>query len=222
MNPVINRTTLLNSYLLERKESSYLEIGVRNGENYFAIDAHRKFGVDPNYFFAKRALMRSWLRRNNWTQKMFRCTSDYFFLKQANRICSKQKFDLIFVDGMHTYEQSLMDAINGLRFLKPDGIIVFHDCNPWSKESAEPTIPLGKVSWNGDVWKTICHFRRHSDFFECFTYEADEGLGVLKIREGVSDLTAPKIAPLSTIKNLSFDDLQKNRDEYLGLRKLEL
>ena len=123
---------------------------------------------------------------------------------------------------MHTYEQSLMDAINGLRFLKPDGIIVFHDCNPWSKESAEPTIPLGKVSWNGDVWKTICHFRRHSDFFECFTYEADEGLGVLKLREGVSDLTAPEIAPLSTIKNMSFDDLQKNRDEYLGLRKLEL
>ncbi len=54
------------------------------------------------------------------------------------------------------------------------------------------------------------------------TYDADEGLGVLKMREGVSAQTAPELAPLSSIKNLSFDDLQKNRDEYLGLRKLEL
>jgi SAM-dependent methyltransferase len=199
-----------------------LEIGVRNGENYFAIDAHRKFGVDPNYFFAKRALMKSWLRRNNWTQKMFRCTSDYFFLKYASRICLKQKFDLIFVDGMHTYEQSLMDAINGLRFLKPDGWLVFHDCNPWCEESAQPNIPSGKVSWNGDVWKTIYHLRQYQEIFECFTYDADEGLGVLKLKSNAVDLNLLDISTQLSIKNMIYDDLQKNRDEYLGLRKLEL
>ena len=222
MNPIVNRTTLLNYYLSRRNSSIYLEIGVRNGENYFAIDTYRKFGVDPSYFFAKRAIIRSWLKRCNWTQRMFRCTSDFFFQQYAPRFFDIRKFDLVFIDGMHTYEQSLLDGINSLQYLKPNGIIVFHDCNPWSKESADPTIPSGKVSWNGDVWKTICHFRRYSEFFECFTYDADEGLGVLKMREGVSAHTAPELAPLSSIKNLSFDDLQKNRDEYLGLRKLEL
>ena len=151
MTPIVNRTTLLNSYLSERKNSSYLEIGVRNGENYFAINAKRKFGVDPNYFFAKRALLKSWLKKSNRTQRMFRCTSDHFFLHHAAQVCEEGEFDLIFIDGMHTYEQSLQDAVNSLNFLKRDGRIVFHDCNPWSEESARPHIPSGKVSWNGDV-----------------------------------------------------------------------
>lgn len=217
-----NRTALINSLLFSRSKPKYLEIGVRNGENYFAVDAKIKFGVDPNYFFAKRAILKSWLKRSNRTQRMFRCTSDHFFLYHAAQVCEKGKFDLVFIDGMHTYEQSLQDGMNSLKYLKTNGVIVFHDCNPWSKESAQPTIPHGKVSWNGDVWKTICHFRRHSEFFECFTYDADEGLGVLKMREGVSARTAPELAPLSSLKKLSFEDLQKNRDEYLGLRKMEL
>ncbi len=153
---------------------------------------------------------------------MFKCTSDQFFQNHATQVCLTGKLDLVFIDGMHTYEQSLQDALNSLRFLKPDGIIIFHDCNPWSEESAEPIIPSGKVSWNGDVWKTICHFRQHRDFFECFTYDADEGLGVLKMKEGLSAQKVPKLAPLASIKNLSFDDLRKKRDEYLGLRNMEL
>lgn len=222
MNPIVNRTTLLNYYLSERKNSSYLEIGVRNGENYFAINAKRKFGVDPNYFFAKRALLKSWLKKSNRTQRMFRCTSDHFFLHHAAQVCEKGEFDLIFIDGMHTYEQSLQDAVNSLNFLKRDGRIVFHDCNPWSEESAQPHIPSGKVSWNGDVWKTIFHLRQHQEIFECFTYEADEGLGILKWRNNASDLIPPELSPQPSIKNLTYADLQKKRNEYLGLRVLEM
>ena len=220
--PTTNRTTLLNSYLYKTKHPNYLEIGVRNGENYFAMDAHRKFGVDPEYFFAKRAIIRSLFKKSNWTQRMFRCTSDEFFKFHARRIFKKRKLDLVFIDGMHTYEQSLQDGINSLKFLNPEGIIVFHDCNPWSKESARPLVPFGKVSWNGDVWKTIYHYRQYPEHFECFTYDADEGLGILKRKKGGPNRKIPKIVPLSSYKDMTFDDLDSHREEYLGLRELNL
>ena len=222
MTPAINRTTLLNSYLYRTKGSNYLEIGVRNGENYFAIDAHRKFGVDPNYFFSKRAILKSLLKKSNWTRRMFRCTSDDFFKFHAPGLLKNRKLDLVFVDGMHTYEQSLKDGLNSLRFLEPDGIVVFHDCNPWSKESAQPIIPTGKVNWNGDVWKTIYHLRQYPEYFECFTYDTDEGLGILKRTKEGLDRAIPTISHLSSTKDMTFEELDKHREEYLGLREVQL
>lgn len=47
----ITKIDFINS--LVKLSSNYLEIGVRNGENFFAIRSHNKVGVDPNYFFPK-------------------------------------------------------------------------------------------------------------------------------------------------------------------------
>ena len=52
---------------------------------------------------------------------------------------------------MHTYEQSLHDTINCLKYLKNDGYIILHDCNPKSAESGSPEIPKEAINCNGDV-----------------------------------------------------------------------
>ena len=49
----MNRTELINTILAKKHNPQYLEIGVRNGENFFNIRTNRKLGVDPEFFFPK-------------------------------------------------------------------------------------------------------------------------------------------------------------------------
>ena len=51
-------------------------------------------------------------------------TSDEFF-NQNN-----EKFDVIFIDGLHHYDQCQADAINSLKCLNKNGFIFFHDFIP--------------------------------------------------------------------------------------------
>jgi hypothetical protein len=214
----MNRTDLINQNLQSFTNPRYVEIGVRNGENFFSIKSKNKVGVDPEYFFSKRFFLKSLMKYYNWRFTMFRKTSDSFFEHDAPYIYKSKKIDVVFIDGMHTYTQSLKDAKNSLRFLNDNGVIIFHDCNPQTPEAATHHLPSKKINWNGDVWKTIHHFRQLDEFFDCFTMDADEGLGVLKMRKGTSPQLVPKLVPLPSLEKLSFDDLKKNRDEFLGLR----
>ena len=44
----MTRTDFINSIV--KRNSNYLEIGIRNGENFFNIKSKNKIGVDPNFF----------------------------------------------------------------------------------------------------------------------------------------------------------------------------
>ena len=76
-----------------------------------------------------------------------RMTSDEYFKK------SKDKFDLIFLDGLHTYEQTIKDINNSLNFINDNGLIIIHDCLP--KKIWNQIVPRMYGHWNGDVWKAI-------------------------------------------------------------------
>ena len=57
---------------------------------------------------------------------------------------SKDKFDVIFIDGLHTYDQVRRDVINSIKHLKEGGYIALHDMLPrnW-KEQHIPIITGG-------------------------------------------------------------------------------
>lgn len=213
----MNRTDLINFHLNSINNSRYLEIGVRNGENFFSVNAGKKWGVDPSYFFAKRALLKALIFKRNWHFKMLKMTSDEFFLNEVNKVTSKHFFDVVFIDGLHTYEQSLKDAINSLDNLNKNGVIILHDCNPKSEKAAQSSLPIENINWNGDVWKTVYHFRKYPDFFDCFTIDNDEGLGVLKWRK-FDKAILRKIVLDKEIFDLEYDYLKNNRVEVLGLK----
>lgn len=49
---------------------------------------------------------------------------------------TKQKFDLVFIDGLHHSDQVLKDINNSLSFLEPNGVIMCHDILPSSEQYA--------------------------------------------------------------------------------------
>ena len=94
-------------------------------------------------------------------------TSDNFF-------CTNQKkFDCIFIDGLHTYEQAKKDVINSINVLNENGMIFLHDCLP--KSYFHQATPRSRNTWNGDVWKVIVEYRVKEDF-DTFTCIIDEGV----------------------------------------------
>jgi hypothetical protein len=217
----MNRTKFINSLLSKQDTKNYLEIGVRNGENFFSIESNNKVGVDPSYFFSKRFHLKSLLKSYNWNYKMYQKTSDSFFQTEADIIYNRDKIDVAFIDGLHTYEQSLSDARNCLRYLNNDGYIIFHDCNPLTAEAANPQIPQRAINWNGDVWKAIHHLRKYENHFHCFTLDFDEGIGILKVKDTNYFELLDKLVSDPQIQNLTFNDLESNRQFLIGLQNFE-
>ena len=103
-----NRISLVN-YLISKSQginSRYLEIGCDTNSLFNSVACLNKIGVDPV---------------KGGTHRM---TSDLFFKKNL------EKFDVIFIDGLHEYKQVRKDCINALKFLKINGWIAFHDFLP--------------------------------------------------------------------------------------------
>ena len=120
------------------KYESYLEIGINLPQECFdLIPCDYKISVDPN------------------SKADYKMTSDVFWKgieKEIEIEKCPEKFDLIFIDGKHTYKESKNDLIQSLKNLSPKGTIVLHDVKPWNEDSQK--IPRISQQWNGDVWKT--------------------------------------------------------------------
>jgi hypothetical protein len=152
-----NRVSLINAALSMRggAAADYLEIGCASNVCFKAVPALKKIGVDPV---------------EGGTHRM---TSDDFF-KTNDKL-----FDVIFVDGLHCFEQSRRDAQNSLRFCKSGGFVLFHDFMPlrWEEEH----VPRLQGRWNGDVWKTAFELSESSGIdFRLVT--VDNGVGIVKKR----------------------------------------
>ena len=157
-NDEFTRFDLINHLIEKNSYSSYLEIGVSIADKCFnKIDIETKVGVDPDPT-AKATYVK---------------TSDDFFSD------NDEKFDLIFIDGLHHYEQVEKDIINSLDALNPKGYIICHDMNP-AKDSHQVVPRLnGQSIWNGDCWKAWIALRRKRSDINMCVINADHGLGVI-------------------------------------------
>ena len=185
---------------------SYLEIGIADGLFFRSIQAEHKFGVDP---IAPHEKTKALHLKNELMY--FEMTSDDFF-KNHDQHLKDHPPDVIFVDGLHVYEQALRDIENSLIYLNEGGIITIDDCNPLSAEMGDPirTVP----TWTGDVWKAILHLRSTRSDIEVFVLNFGTGLGVLRKKE-----TKPAFSfTPEEIKKMTYEDLDKNRDAYLNLK----
>lgn len=135
---------------------SYLEIGIGTKENLYKIKCQKKIGVDP---------LKS-LRPDRC------CTSDEFFRDNT------EKFDIIFIDGLHHKAQVIKDIENALKALTENGTIVVHDCNPTSE--AMQAVPRIQGEWTGDVWKAWQYIRAKYDNLSMCVLDTDYGVGVIR------------------------------------------
>ena len=208
--------------ILDKKSSStYLEIGVARGSNFFAIKADRKIAVDPYFTFSIRRKVK-WIFKNfyNLKAKYYQLSSDSFF---ANAKFS-YSWDFVFIDGIHTYQQSLKDVNNALINLSETGVIVLHDCNPLHEAAVHPAnsldhavslnLPGWTGEWCGDVWKTICYLRSTRKDLKIFMLDCDHGLGIITKGKSENHLELSE----QDLAEMTYEDLSRNKKQLLNLK----
>jgi len=201
----MNRIELINQLIQKHNYQRYLEIGVDDGRCFNQIKCPHKDGVDPGSDDGST----DYGEGNNFkTQITYPITSDEFFKKHAPLL---EKYDIIFIDGLHHTDQVDRDIQNSLKFLNKNGTIILHDCNPLSKESQ--IVPRIQAHWHGDVWKSIVKFRNNFNI-GCITINTDCGLGVIN-----SNL--PKGPTFEFPSELTYEWLEQNRSKSLYLVDIE-
>jgi hypothetical protein len=142
--------------------ASYLEIGVDRGATFQDIDVSSKTGVDPDLKVRASNLEGPGAR-------IEAVPSDQYFAS----LDPSARFDLVFIDGMHTYEQTYRDLCSTLMHTHDRSVIVIDDTRPSDVYSAvrdqelaitirrreqgrrERSWRRGDRSWHGDVFKVI-------------------------------------------------------------------
>jgi hypothetical protein len=222
----MNRLTVIQTIIDRGGARTYLEIGVRHGGILARLKCRTKIGIDPYLKLSGGKQFKNFVGIINF--KTYRMTSDEFFLKEALEVLGKG-IDVAFVDGLHTYGQSLKDVENCLKYLNEDGVIVMHDCSPLNHASAYPVkesvkevlelagkgeLPGWNDTWNGDVWKTLVHTRIVHDDLEVFTLDLDFGLGIISRGKG----NGLKSCTVQDIKQADYSFLERDRVNLLNLK----
>lgn len=185
------------NYLIGRNDyKRYLEIGVEGGDALRQIKAEVKHGVDPASKHATHHV-----------------TSDTFFTE----LPEDEKYDIIFIDGLHVEDQVDRDIINSLNHLSPNGIIVVHDCNPpsaWHQRPYEEAKKNGCRQWNGTVWRSMVKIRATRPDLEVRTVNTDWGCGLIRPSQ---NLPEELISDVPEGDALTYDWLEKNKTKALNL-----
>lgn len=211
------RWYVIQAAIARLQAKTYLEIGVSTGENFRRIAAAVKIGIDP--VAPPATLFPESVRGTSY----FQMTSDAFFASHAG-VLEGRGIDVAFVDGLHTYAQTLVDVQNCLRHLNPAGVVLVHDCNPTTEAMATPARSFEEAiagnaagptqAWTGDVWKAVVDLRASRADLTVCVLDCDFGVGVVVQR------SAAKLLPHSPreILRWTYHDLAARRSELLDLR----
>jgi hypothetical protein len=187
---------------------TYLEIGVHEGSTFFNTNFATKHAVDPHFKFDTSEF-------ENKKTKFFSMPSDDYFREHADGL----KFDLVFLDGLHTFEQTFRDFCSALTLTHDRSVILLDDTYPsdiysaWPKpdDVARARQVTGDESrlWHGDIYKMV--FAIH-DFFPMLSYATINTRGnpqTLVWRQARRDFR-PLMNNLEAISRMTWFDLQRH------------
>lgn len=162
----------INSLIDSYNYSRYLEIGVSRGETFKAIKCDTKIGVDPFFRF-------DWRAYKETGAELHEVPSDEYFSARK-----RPRFDCVFVDGLHTFEQTLRDVVNAMDALEQGGAIIIDDTIPIDEYSAMRSqgdaLAERKLAgrsgqfWHGDVYKVLFFL---NDYFRGWDFATIIGSG---------------------------------------------
>lgn len=225
----MTRIEVLNALIKKKGVKNYIEIGVNRGQCLFNIVGTKKrFAVDPFFNFTLWEKLRACILNSHTLKNdYFEVTSDFFF-EQNTALLEANILDLAFIDGLHTYAQSLKDTLNTLKYLDNNGVVVLHDCNPLDEFAAYPAnsledarVDLGnhkdwKNIWNGDVWKTIVYIKKNHPELSAFVLNTDHGLGF--VFKKPQDEHPEVYKSIDNVDTLDYSFLAQHREELLDLK----
>jgi Methyltransferase domain len=154
----MQRWDVINTLIQKYNYKSYLEIGTQHGNCFREVKCEHKVCVDPS---------------KDFDQLTHTMTSDNYFKQYSD------KFDIIFVDALHTEEQTIKDINNSLVILNDNGTVVAHDCLP-DGEGATGVHACG-TSYMAPIW-----FRTTITNVTVQVVDTDAGCGIF--RKGTNPL----------------------------------
>jgi hypothetical protein len=150
-----DRKAVVRALIQATGARSYLEIGCAENLLFDTVQAARKVGVDP---------------AQGGTHRM---TSDVFFA------ANDEPFEVVFIDGLHLYDQVRRDVANALKAVPAGGWIALHDMFPrdWIEEH---TPQISTSRWTGDPWKVGFELIQ-TEGVEFRLLSIDHGVGVVRV-----------------------------------------
>ncbi|WP_134767360.1 class I SAM-dependent methyltransferase [Nocardioides sp. 1609] len=213
--PPVGRARVVNRLMAMYDEPRYLEIGVCSGRTFDRARAATKVAVDPAFEFDPSDPARV-VAGTEYHQ----VTSDEYF---GTVVAPDRQFDVIFLDGLHTVEQTLRDLTNALHHLQPRGVVVIDDVRPSSHLAAIPDRQLffavrnrlGTTAqdWMGDVFRLVLAIETFFQQLSYATVEDNHGQAIVwrKRRASVPDRA------LAAVGRWTFEELLLH-EESLRLR----
>ena len=221
---MISRASVIQAFLNLYDEPRYLEIGVNRGETFHILKAGRKVAVNPKFLFDAHA------RESSSSAEYYEVPSDEFF----GTYHDGAKFDVIFVDGLHTFDQTLRDLLNSAMVLAERGVIIVDDVIPNSYDASlrdfsqiaalrTQTRELGLLwqtdgSWMGDVYKVPFFIDQFMQQMSFATVAENHGQSVVWRQVRSSDELTK--ADFDGISRLDFRDTVLSRSRF-RLRSLQ-
>lgn len=175
--------------------ATYVEIGIRHGDSLRAALPETKcIGIDPE------PTVEGTLPPDT---RVFAMTSDEFFASHnLAEVLGAGNFSLAFIDGLHLFEQALLDFIHLERFAARQSIVMIHDSLPLDRTTSDRVRTTHFYS--GDVWKLAMCLKVHR-----------KDLRLTTIRTGPTGLCLiSRLDPHSDVLVRSFDELVA---EYVAL-----
>lgn len=200
------------------KPSRYLEIGVESGHTFFEVTASSKTAVDPAFTFnveeGKQAEPAS---------HFLQITSDEYFQNHWNG----EAFDFIFLDGLHTWDQTYRDFCNSLLATHERSVILLDDIFPsdvfsCNRDQVEAIMMRQFMAndpsnaWHGDTYKVIPLIRTFHPLLSYCTIITDGNPQALVWRSKKPSQASPILSDVGALNMPALDYLWflRNQESY--------
>ena len=216
---MLSRSDVISRFLELFDNPTYLEIGVNKGETFHSLGNCQKVGVDPAFLFDANAY------QGNPDIGLYQISSDEFFGRLP---AGKERFDVIYLDGLHTFEQTLRDFLNASELLRQNGVIIIDDVLPNSFDASLPdfaqvarlrelssqtgTLWSFDGSWMGDVFKLPLFIESFLQQFSYATVGDNHGQAVVWRQTRPADALPPR--SVEQIARLDYRDTILSRDSF--------
>ena len=195
------RADVLAGFLSLHKNANYLEIGVDTGVTFHALQCVRKIAVDPHFKFKAPA--------STEAVAYHEVPSDEYF---GGLVRDGERFQVIYIDGLHTMEQTLRDLLNAIEYLAEDGVIVIDDVVPSSYSASLPSLDDVEfvrtvmpsetdMSYMGDVYRVVFFVQTFMQSWSYATIAENHGQLVMwrQKRLTVPDQTVEAVSRLDLV-----------------------
>lgn len=133
------------TFIKNKNFISYMNIGIGNGgsfiiESYIQPNLKRAVAVD-NTSYGRLTNKEHINQRINWLKNNSSISIDFYNMSSKEYFDKyNEKFDIIFIDGDHSYNGVKLDFDNCVNRINDGGFIVFHDINAKARNTCCPGV----------------------------------------------------------------------------------